>query len=66
MGLEHVGAAATHCLPITPVSRPPPPVPVSVVDLVDIQRRLQDQRVADHRVVRWVSVLMHLQVPLNQ
>src|SRR5712691_9429556 len=47
------------------LDRRPPPEPVAVVDAMDHEPGLEDERVRDHRVVMGVGVLLDLQVFLH-
>ena len=43
----------------------PAPVPVSVVDLEDLESGLEDERVGDHRIMRFIRELFDVQILLD-
>jgi hypothetical protein len=45
--------------------RGPAPIPVSVLDLKDLQSGLEDERVGDHRIMRLIRELFNVQVLLD-
>ena len=45
--------------------RGPTPVPISVVDLEDLESGLEYERVGDHRIVRLIRELLDVQILLD-
>src|SRR5262245_54036078 len=46
--------------------RRPSPIPVAVVNLVDLQTWLQHECVRYHRIVVWISILLNVEILLDE